>query len=661
MTLPTVRKNTLLATSVVVYLVTLLMLLSELDRQYYQVEKESIIKYNFRELFPHETRELQAASSKILVQHAAEGGIDKQLEGEWRALTQSMLEGEGCVFRIRIVPKDEEQLLVERDDEKFRRLNGFANTLFYRNFENVVSYEIADAAGVPWIGLLSFHYATPEDYAPIVSLTNRYRLWALLIVAGVTAAYAFVLRRLILPTRRVVSRIDAATTSPPKLMSKPYSLLERAYNDLARDAILLRIGQTIRNLAAENPTFTRADVLSHVPRLLVELLDCEAALVCELLADDTGHVALSGCVAADDGAGRRDYEAYCRTNVFTPENVQKLADAPRQVFGECVVCDISRAEDERHRSCLVVFLPLATRHPTLDTRNWHLETVDRLARQLRDILVAFDLQRRHIRNERSRANINLARNLGHDLTNIIATSKLDIRTIVKVLDGMDEGDGEATGKQRLLLDAANGLLDSTRLLQEVVNIYRSFSYINRPKFETVSAGTVLDEIIDVFSLSLPAGIVVRRDYADGLLACTIEPRLIKLAVFNVLTNAVDAIKQNPDPARGEGVITVSTRTDTDGDGVCIAIRDNGPGIRNDEGNTATQAEIDRVFRYGVSSKTEEGGEGLGLNWVWTIVEEFHSGRAEARNCPDGGAEFCLWIPSERRGDDDGTAHQNPDR
>ena len=649
-----VRRDILLALSFVVYLVTLLMLLSELDRQYYQVEKESIIKYNFRELFPHETRELQAVSSKILVQHAAEGTIGEQLESEWRALTGPMLDGEGCVFRIRIVPKDEEQVLVECDDEKFRRMNRFANTLFYRDFENVVSYEIADAAGVPWIGLLSFHYTTPGNYAPIIALTNRYRLWGLLIFAAVTTGYVLVVGKLILPVKRVVGRIDAATTSPPKLMPKPSSLLERAYNDLARDAILLRVGQSVRNLAAENPTFDRSEILARVPGLLVELLEYRAALVCELTADDSGVLALSGCVGADDGGGRRDYEAYCRTHVFTRGNIQEVVDAPRHVLDECVVCDISRPEDEGHRTCLVVFL-------TSDGRDWHLETVDRLAEQLRETLAVFDLQRRHIRNERSRANINLARNLGHDLTNIIATSKLDIRTVIKVLEGMGGDAAEAPGKHRLLFDAANGLLDSTRLLQEVVNIYRSFSYINRPKFETVSVATVLDEIIEVFSLSLPAGIVVRREYADGLPVCTVEPRLLKLAVFNVLTNAVDAIKQNPDPEREEGVITVSTSTDASGDGVSIAIRDNGPGIRNEEGNTASQAEIDKIFRYGVSTKTEDGGEGLGLNWVWTIVEEFHRGRVDAQNHPDGGAEFSLWIANEWRGDDDGTADQYPDR
>jgi two-component system sensor histidine kinase HupT/HoxJ len=189
------------------------------------------------------------------------------------------------------------------------------------------------------------------------------------------------------------------------------------------------------------------------------------------------------------------------------------------------------------------------------------------------------------------------------------------------------------------------------LLQEVVNIYRSFSYINRPRFETVQINTLLDEIIGVFSLSLPRKTVVQKHYAEALPACTVEPRLLKLAVFNIMTNAVDAMKRS---GEAEGLITVTTQPDAATEGVCVAVRDNGTGIRNAEGHSASQAEIDSIFRYGVSTKTEGGGEGLGLSWVWTIVEEFHGGKVEARNHPEGGAEFMMKIgvTDERRANDD---------
>ena len=334
-----IRKNYLLALSLGVYLVTLLMLLSELDRQYYQVEKESLIKHNFRALFPHDTRRLQEVSGKIFVQHEAEGIMDARLAAEWRELAQSILDGESFVFRIRIEPKDAEDIIEQRDDAKFRRLNRFANTLFYRNFQNEASYEIAGLPGAsPWSGLLSLHYTTPDQYEPVVALTNRYRLWALLIFAALTACYGFVVRHLILPTKRVVSRIDAAASASPKIMPRPSSLLEKAYNNLARDAILLRVGQSIRSLSAENPTFDRSAVLARVPDLLIELLDYRAVLVFDLSLDKAGHVSVSDCAEANDGSASQDHRDHCLDHVLTPDTLKDLGDAGRVVSGEYVVC-----------------------------------------------------------------------------------------------------------------------------------------------------------------------------------------------------------------------------------------------------------------------------------------------------------------------------------
>ncbi|MDP6524072.1 MAG: HAMP domain-containing sensor histidine kinase [Kiritimatiellia bacterium] len=637
----TLRKNYLLALSAVVYLVTLLLLLSELDRQYYQVEKESTIKYNFRTLFPHDTRPLQDVTRRILARHDAEETVDRQLEKEWRQIAQGLLSGEGCVFRIRIVPKDEAQLLVQVDNEKFDRLNGFGNTLFYRNFQNVVSYEIAGAAEKPWTGLLSFHYTTPGSYQPIVALTNRYRLWALLMFALVTAGYAVVLRKLIFPIKRVVSRIDAVSSSAPQLMPKPSSVLEKAYNDLARDAILLRLGQSIRNIAAGDPAIDRSQLLARAPRVLVQLLDYRAALVYDVSPDESGQLSVSGCVGADDGRSSRDYEAYCMQHVFIPGKIDGLAGVRRELLADCAVCDITQPEDRPHLTFLVLFLPAKLSSFDAELREWHLETVERVAEQLRDTVAVFDMQWRHVRNERSRANINLARNLGHDLTNIIATSKLDILTATKILDAGEIDGSDAAVRRQLLSESVQGLLNNARLLQEVVNIYRSFSYINRPRFETVSINRALDEIIEVFSFSLPGKTIVRKHYDQDLPESTVEPRLLKLAVFNILSNAVDAIKLS---GAGDGEITVFTSMVSGSDDVCISIRDNGMGIPNPDGQLASQAEIDKIFRYGVSTKTEEGGEGLGLSWVWTIVEEFHGGKVQARNHPDGGAEFSLLIP-----------------
>jgi hypothetical protein len=120
--------------------------------------------------------------------------------------------------------------------------------------------------------------------------------------------------------------------------------------------------------------------------------------------------------------------------------------------GGCVVADISLPEDRPSLTCLALFAQERGK-VAVEMRGWQLETAARLAAQLRETVAVFDVSRRHVRDERSRANINLARNLGHDLTNIIATSKLDILTVSKIL-----GDG-AGGMD---LDARRGLLGELR-------------------------------------------------------------------------------------------------------------------------------------------------------------------------------------------------------
>jgi Histidine kinase-, DNA gyrase B-, and HSP90-like ATPase. len=57
-----------------------------------------------------------------------------------------------------------------------------------------------------------------------------------------------------------------------------------------------------------------------------------------------------------------------------------------------------------------------------------------------------------------------------------------------------------------------------------------------------------------------------------------------------------------------------------------------------------RARIDSIFQYGISTKADQG-EGLGLNWVRTIVHDFHAGRVTAENLPEGGARITLLIRS----------------
>jgi two-component system C4-dicarboxylate transport sensor histidine kinase DctB len=90
---------------------------------------------------------------------------------------------------------------------------------------------------------------------------------------------------------------------------------------------------------------------------------------------------------------------------------------------------------------------------------------------------------------------------------------------------------------------------------------------------------------------------------------------------------------------------VITRRAKEG-GLCIAVEDSGTGILNAGGQPAEPHEIEKIFELGYTSQRSgvSQGEGLGLNWVRTIIQDLHGGSILAENIPGGGARFILIFP-----------------
>jgi signal transduction histidine kinase len=68
----------------------------------------------------------------------------------------------------------------------------------------------------------------------------------------------------------------------------------------------------------------------------------------------------------------------------------------------------------------------------------------------------------------------------------------------------------------------------------------------------------------------------------------------------------------------------------------LIVSDNGPGI--------PQAELPKIFAPFFTTKPN--GTGLGLAIVQKIILQ-HGGSVEARNRPEGGAEFTICLPMSR--------------
>jgi K+-sensing histidine kinase KdpD len=392
-----------------------------------------------------------------------------------------------------------------------------------------------------------------------------------------------------------------------------------------------------------------APILSELPTLIADLFGFGAVYLFEIKRDQRGYYVTIATYRNQNSAVERwliplrdEIENICQ---ITPAAVlsQKMSKIVVEITlnGEKrhVLIDLVSEKDDFQTIVIFAAMPSLRDDRPLDS--WNRETLERLSEQIRSGLETLELYRQTIFKEKSEANISLSRNLGHDLTNIIATSKLDLLTVRDFMALPKEEALDSKEKEKIFKESLQGLLNNTKFLQELVDIYRSFSFIKRPKFEDTDINELLRERVDVFKLSVSKSISIETRFNTNLPKCRIERRLIKLATFNLLTNAVDAIKRKSSSSAGEGQITVLTDYDSENGEVAITVRDTGDGIKNEKGELADSLEIDKIFFMGYTTKRDEEGEGRGLNWVWTIVNDFHKGRIIPRNLTEGGAEFSI--------------------
>ena len=125
-----------------------------------------------------------------------------------------------------------------------------------------------------------------------------------------------------------------------------------------------------------------------------------------------------------------------------------------------------------------------------------------------------------------------------------------------------------------------------------------------------------------------AEVEYRTEFGEGL-SVFVDPEQIKRALFNLMKNAVQAM-------RGGGVLMVRARAVKDE--VLVEVVDNGPGI---------SAEV-RARLFEPFFTTREKGSGLGLAVVSQTVEE-NGGHLDLHSTEGEGTTVGMYLPSVDRG------------
>jgi two-component system phosphate regulon sensor histidine kinase PhoR len=158
---------------------------------------------------------------------------------------------------------------------------------------------------------------------------------------------------------------------------------------------------------------------------------------------------------------------------------------------------------------------------------------------------------------------------------------------------------------------------------------RPDSVLNR---KPTNIADVIASAIEESRAAAPAGQRIESVIEPGLPIVLADRDALKMAVKNLVLNAVKYGDGGPVRVSASG-----------GSDVAIAVEDEGPGIPDEEQRRI----FEPFFRGRQAHDLEIEGSGIGLNIVKQVVKS-HGGRVRVGNKDDKGARFVLQLPAIRR-------------
>lgn len=134
--------------------------------------------------------------------------------------------------------------------------------------------------------------------------------------------------------------------------------------------------------------------------------------------------------------------------------------------------------------------------------------------------------------------------------------------------------------------------------------------------------------------------ILRKDLQPGLGMIKGMEQEIGQVLLNLIGNSLDAVWEKKLVSGDAYIPEVTISTFRNEGNVEIMVRDNGPGI--------PQENREKIFEPFFTTKPTGEGTGLGLSLSYTIVTEGHSGKLELITDRDIGAAFLISLPALKR-------------
>jgi len=233
-----------------------------------------------------------------------------------------------------------------------------------------------------------------------------------------------------------------------------------------------------------------------------------------------------------------------------------------------------------------------------------------------------------IQSEKMAALGQLVAGVAHELNTpmgaIHSNTQSQRKALERLIDGTP-GSPEHAATLETLLDMNVVNDTASRRIIEIVSNLRKFARLDQSDWKQADLREGLDETLALVEHQTRGRIRIVRSYQDvPLVGC--YPGQLNQVFMNLLVNAIQAIE-------GEGRIDVECSRE--GDQVCVRVKDDGRGIREEA--------LSRIFDPGYTTKGVGVGTGLGLSIAYRIASN-HEGSLRVRSEAGKGSEFTLSIP-----------------
>jgi len=211
----------------------------------------------------------------------------------------------------------------------------------------------------------------------------------------------------------------------------------------------------------------------------------------------------------------------------------------------------------------------------------------------------------------------IAHQLNNPLVGVVNLAQLAAR----------EADDPARTRE-LLNEIHRAGADCHALIQSMLRFSKVSSFESRP----TSMAEVIEETVLMFHQTESRQLPVETRLPEQVAILTVDPILIRHALFNLLMNAAQAT-----PDKGVIVIGLDPRADpdTDAPGWLLSVTDHGKGIAPEI--------VDKIFIPFFTTRND--GTGLGLPVVQHVAL-LHGGYVTVNSLAGGGTQFAIWLPQE---------------